>query len=73
MSNYRSLQLLIDSTPISYVTIYNSNLDRPVAVRKSEDELRKELRKWEEGLSIKKTHISDSKAYQVRNSLLKCM
>ncbi|KLO10664.1 hypothetical protein SCHPADRAFT_942681 [Schizopora paradoxa] len=51
-----------------YVTLYNANLDRPPAQCKSTDELRRELRKWEDSLSVKKVEITDPKAYLRKNN-----
>ena len=51
----------------SWVMLYNSNLDRSLANRKSKAELRKELKKWEDEMSKKKKAvIFDVKEYQVR-------
>ena len=51
----------------SWVMLYNSNLDRSLANRKSKAELRKDLKKWEDEMSKKKkTVIHDVREYQVR-------
>lgn len=47
--------------------LYNANLDKSLANRKTKLELRKDLKKWEdERTRKKKTTITDVKGYQVR-------
>jgi hypothetical protein len=50
----------------SWVMLYNSNLDRSLANRKSKADLRKELKKWEDDMSRKKkVVVRDVLDYQV--------
>jgi len=51
------------------VTIYNANLDRS-SNRKTTSELRKDLKKWEDGKKVKKNTVNDVAAYQVPSSLI---
>jgi len=47
--------------------LYNANLDKSLANRKTKVELRKDLKKWEqERVKKKKTIITDVNGYQVR-------
>lgn len=47
--------------------LYNANLDKSLANRKTKLELRKDLKRWEdERTRKKKTTITDVKGYQVR-------
>ena len=47
--------------------LYNANLDKSLANRKTKLELRKDLKRWEdERTRKKKTMITDVKGYQVR-------
>jgi E3 ubiquitin-protein ligase RAD18 len=50
-----------------WVTIYNANLDRSKSHRKSQLELRVDLKKWEEDRKGKKSTVNDLEAHQVRN------
>lgn len=59
---------------ISWVTIYNANLDRSTANRKTKTELRRDLKSWEDELTKKKkipdkAAVGDPINYQVRYSL----
>lgn len=54
------------SHSLRFVILYNSNLDRPISTRKTLGELRKELKAWEDSLTVKKTLIDDNSAYLVR-------
>jgi E3 ubiquitin-protein ligase RAD18 len=47
--------------------MYNANLDRSLANRKTKAELRRDIKKWEEGMSKKKKPVvEDLVKYQVR-------
>ena len=48
-----------------WVTIYNANLDRSKSHRKSQQELRVDLKKWEEDRKGKKSTVNDLEAHQV--------
>ncbi|KIM49499.1 hypothetical protein M413DRAFT_438683 [Hebeloma cylindrosporum] len=51
-----------------WVMLYNANLDKSLANRKTKAELRKDLKRWEEERTRKKkTAITDVKGYQIEN------
>ncbi|KAH8117617.1 hypothetical protein DFH11DRAFT_1724600 [Phellopilus nigrolimitatus] len=51
-----------------YVLLFNANLDRISSQRRSVPELRRELRKWEEGIYVKKSTVNDARTYLKANS-----
>lgn len=55
----------------SYVLIYNSNLDRAEHLRKSITELRRDLKTWEDNLSVKKSGVDDVQGYMVCGVLIR--
>jgi E3 ubiquitin-protein ligase RAD18 len=48
-----------------WVMIYNANLDKSESQRKTIQELRSDLKKWEEDRKTKKNIVGDVDAYQV--------
>lgn len=48
-----------------FVLLYNANLDRAEHLRKPISGLRKELKKWEDGLNTKKVSVDDAEVYVV--------
>ncbi|KAI5119098.1 hypothetical protein M0805_004869 [Coniferiporia weirii] len=51
-----------------FVLMFNANLDRAESLRKPMSEIRKDLKRWEEGVTAKKPAMNDTHAYLKANN-----